>query len=165
MLILGNWTVVFFSFAGMGGRHDKTTNRKDCKRLSLAAFLKAPIRLPASQEGNRRKTERRDVTLKWWANGQLWDCSCCSLQEAQTRHQKNIWQRCSICREIHNVWSMVLCFPLNKSHSQMACKILNYCLCLQFQLETVYKQNYFCNSLCSSVECIFLLLNKSLEQH
>lgn len=34
-------------------------------RGCLSAFLKASIRLPASQEENKRKTEIRDVPLKW----------------------------------------------------------------------------------------------------
>lgn len=40
----------------------KPPTKKDCKRMS--AFLKA-IRLPASQEGKKRRTERGDVPLKW----------------------------------------------------------------------------------------------------
>lgn len=163
MLILHNWTVGFFSFGGVGGRYDKTTKRKDCKRLS--AFLKASIRLPASQEENKRKTEIRDVPLKWWANGHFRTAavSLCRRHREETRR--------IFGKDVQYVEKYIMCdlwccaFPLNKSHSQMACKILNYCLCLQFQLETVYKQNYFCKSLCSSVECLFLLLNKSLEQH
>lgn len=118
--------VVFFLllFLGRGGEGqrgtdtrwhtDKTINRKDYKRLS--AFLKASIRVPQLLRRKIREkyTERRDAASKMVSKWSLQDCSCFSLQEAQTRYQKNIWQRCSIWREIHNVWSMVLCFPLKQ---------------------------------------------------
>lgn len=67
----------------------------------LAAFPKAPSGFQLLRRG-RRETPNRGASkrvCKWT----LEDCSCFSLQEAQTRHQQSIWKRCPKHREIHNV--------------------------------------------------------------
>lgn len=95
----------------------------------LSAFLKASIRCMTFQMESKRKIGRRDAASKMVSKWTLQGYSCFPQPEAWPCSHKSIWQRCSMSRQLHNVRCMVLCFPFNKFYSQMACKILNYCLC------------------------------------
>lgn len=152
-----------FQLCGCWGETWQNHQQEGLQEAGWQLFQK--LHQASSFSGEEEEKHRIEVPLKWCVNGHLRTAAVSPCR----RHRQDT--RRIFGKDVQNVEKYIMCdlwcsaFPLNKSHSQMAWKILNYCLCLQFQLESVYKQNYFSKFLCSTVECLFLLLNKSLEQH